>query len=122
MPAAVSAAVAASQMIGFGENHLASGVVKIVRAQWLRQLGALVPLELLHATPADAAAVARFIRHTGDERGGNLNAIAPARTFIHGGGAKLAFVWVAAQRAQAGVARIHLGSIFARTGLIGNHR
>jgi hypothetical protein len=56
-----------------------------------------------HAMEADAGPVARFHRKLREQFFGKFNFGTPARPFVSGGGAKLAIVWFAAQRAFGGI-------------------
>ena len=102
--ATIAAAIAAAQMVRFGENHDAVLEIEIAGKNF-RNGKALVFLAVKfhHAIAADAGAVLQFGRDTSDEFGGNLHLGAPARAFVRRHLAKLAIVWIAAKRAFRGV-------------------
>ena len=100
MPAAAAATISAAQVIGFRENdHAARIKIKIARQQGLRRMVGTLLMEAGHAGAAEAGFIAELRRHLREQFIGDVCSFAPTWTLVGGGGAKLAVIWLTAQRA-----------------------
>jgi len=98
MPATTAATVAASPVIGFGENHEATDVeVKIPWHHSSGQFAVNFPVKGRHADFANARFASQIRRDSRGQFVRNNHRSAPARSFVRFGGAKLTIVWLAAQ-------------------------
>jgi hypothetical protein len=92
----------------FGNVHNAAIYFGRLLRTWWRRNGfagiiPLFPVKLHHAIEAHTAFVSELLRNLSDKFFRDFDFRAPAGTFVRGDGAKLAIVWLPAQRASSGV-------------------
>lgn len=104
MAATVAATITTPQMKGGGENHQPAIKIKIAGQDFGRgkaiRLGAM---KFHHARTADAGFVQQIRRDLREEFVGDFCVKAPARAFVGICRAKLAIIWLTAERAAAGI-------------------
>ena len=105
MPTAAAAAIAATRKIRRSEHQQAARVeIKITGHHRQRSCVSAFAMKRRHAAGTEAGFIPQVRRHARQQFVWNVRGHAPARTFVGGGGAKLAAVGPAAERALAGVA------------------
>ena len=105
MPATAAAAITTTPMIRGGEHHQTARIeIKIARHRWQRTHGSTLAMKRRHAAGAEAGFVTQLCRNARQQFVRDVRRHAPARTFVGGGGAKLAAVGSTAERALAGFA------------------
>jgi hypothetical protein len=103
MPAAAAATITAPTMIISRENHQTIVEIKIAGQNFGRRAGIFGAMEFHHARAAEAVFIFQLRRNFREQRFGNFHLRAPARTFVSRVGAKLAIVWLPAQRTLRGI-------------------
>ena len=97
MPAAAATTIAAAEMVGGGKNHEAVLKIKIAGRKGGRGRAGSMPV--CHTRLANAGLIAPIGRDLVEQGFGNFDLRAPAGAFIGRGGAELAVIGQAAQRA-----------------------
>src|SRR5258706_14626826 len=116
MAAAVGAAITPAKMIIGGEDHPARIEIKIAGQDfWRGDIVRFAAMKFHHALVADAGLVSQIRRHLREQRFGDFHFGAPARAFVGGRRAKLAAVWLMAQRTLAVIDRFAVHGRSART-------
>lgn len=115
MATIVAATVAAPPMVFRCEHHQAVVEIEFTGPKsWPGVSHLLGAMKFHDAIPAQARFVASFCRNPREQLVGNGHRLAPARTFVGGGGAEAAIIWPAAQRTTLrGVVRRRTGGIMA---------